>query len=187
MAGTTLRMSTPARAPIAKAARVHAAKPMPRRSNNPGLSGLELGKTERRGEIWLVVPGGQHAEGSARRGHHDPERHQLGERPAPSTEALSPGEPEGAGSRTRGRAPAPRRTLRSAAARSVRGTPLERKLPYAVEVVDQAVAGGRARRMAGGRGGVGVVQLEAGDQKAQRQRAEKPEPRRSARCGVGAR
>ena len=42
MAGTTLRMSTPARAPIAKAASVHAAKATPRCSNNPGLSGLNV-------------------------------------------------------------------------------------------------------------------------------------------------
>ena len=40
IAGTTLRMSVPARAPIAKATSVQAANPIPRRSNRPGKNGV---------------------------------------------------------------------------------------------------------------------------------------------------
>ena len=71
-------------------------------------AGCERGRLERellgdgqglvaRGEVRLVVPGEQHAEGSGGGGHHDRERHQLGERPAPPPEALGPGVAEGAG------------------------------------------------------------------------------------------
>jgi len=64
----------PARPPIAKATSVHAAN-----------------------EVRLVVPGQQHGEGSGSGGQHDRERHQLGERPAPPAEPLSPGVPERTG------------------------------------------------------------------------------------------
>src|ERR1700722_9471828 len=44
MAGRTRRISTPARAPMANAARVHAAKANPRGTNDPGSSGFTVNR-----------------------------------------------------------------------------------------------------------------------------------------------
>ena len=128
------------------------------------------------GEVRLVIPGHQHAERAGRGGQHDRERRQLGQRPAPPAEALRPGEPEGAGLQLPGqhRRPDERpdqhgHQLQEDARRAGR---TRHMVAHAVEGGDQVLAVGRACRVAGGRGGVGVVQRRADDPQPHRQRAQ---------------
>jgi hypothetical protein len=159
-----------------------------------------------RGEIRLVIPGHQHANGAGGGGQQDRQQHQLGKRPAPAAEALGPGVPEGAGLQF------PRQQRRPGQGPDQHGHHLQEDAPrggraghmvaHAVESADQALAGSRVGRMAGDRGGVGAVQRRADDPHPHRQRAKQrgdagqrepvlppgdarhPPPRDRPQCGV---
>jgi hypothetical protein len=135
IAGTTRRISRPARAPIAKAVSVQAA-----------TAQVEHGGSERAlvavGEERLVIPGQQQAERPGGGRHRDREQHQLGQRPAPPAEALGPGVPEGAGLQfpAQHRRPDERPDQRRRRLQQGRDE-LRRCAVSVVEVVDQIPAG----------------------------------------------
>src|SRR5215469_13587035 len=92
IAGTTRRMSTPARAPIANAASVQAANAIPVSWKYWGGERAVPGGEER-----VVEPAEQLAERRGSGGDRHGGQREAGERPPGPPGALGPGEPEGAG------------------------------------------------------------------------------------------
>ena len=114
------------------------------------------------------------------------EQDQLGERPAPPPETLGPGVADGAALELTGQHWGTDERP-DQCGHYLQNEAVGQKSVAVIEVGDQVTAGDGTCRVAGGRGGVGVVQLKADDPQVHGQRYRAARPCRSTRCGAVAR